>query len=74
MTGEIGSPEWVKAGRASGELRPKDRAIAAKIDDLNAHVPGWHLMRHDNGNPKFNQDGMLLNDDGTRSIFDDVDE
>lgn len=32
------------------------------------------LTKHDNGAPMFNADGMMLDDKGNRSIFDDVDE
>jgi hypothetical protein len=31
-------------------------------------------MKYDNGRPKFAPDGTMMNDQGTRSIFDDVDE
>lgn len=31
-------------------------------------------LKHDNGKPMFNSDGMMLDEKGNRSIFDDVDE
>lgn len=31
-------------------------------------------VAHPNGNPKFSPSGMLLDETGNRSIFDDVDE
>lgn len=31
-------------------------------------------MKHLNGRPKFSLDGTMLDDNGNRSIFDDVDE
>lgn len=36
--------------------------------------PDWQLQRHPNGQRKWADDGTMLNDKGTRSIFDDVDE
>lgn len=32
------------------------------------------LLKHPNGKPMFGEDGTMLNEDGTRSIFDDLDE
>lgn len=31
-------------------------------------------MKHPNGKPMFAKDGMMLDDKGNRSIFDDIDE
>lgn len=49
--------------------------MSDKIADLDQHCPGWRKMTHPNGRPMFNPDtGMMLNDKGNRSIFDDIDE
>lgn len=36
--------------------------------------PAGEKVAHPNGNPKFSPGGMLLDENGDRSIFDDVDE
>lgn len=36
--------------------------------------PNWQESRHPNGQRKWADDGTMLNERGTRSIFDDVDE
>jgi hypothetical protein len=41
---------------------------------LDQDLPGWREMLHENGNPKFAQDGTMLDDKGNRSIFDDLDD
>ena len=51
---------------------PEESLERQRLND--AHVPGWRDMKHSNGEPKYAPDGTLLNGDGTRSIFDDVDE
>lgn len=49
--------------------------IHKKISALDEYTPGWRELCYPNGNPKFSpRTGTMLNDDGTRSIFDDVDE
>lgn len=40
--------------------------------DLDRYCSGWRDMKHTNGAPKFSRDGTMLDDKGTRSIFDDV--
>lgn len=55
----------------------ENQALAArheKIMNLNRHTPGWRDMVYPNGKPKFASDGTMLDEDGNRSIFDDVDE
>ncbi len=48
--------------------------LQAKRDRLDEHTPGWREMTYSNGAPMYSRDGTMLNDRGTRSIFDDVDE
>lgn len=45
-----------------------------KLLRLSAGIPDWRSLRHDNGTAMFALDGTMLNDQGNRSIFDDVDE
>jgi hypothetical protein len=54
------------------QQRAKERAQKiARMDEIH---PGWREQKHKNGNPVWGKHGMLLNDDGTRSVFDDLDE
>lgn len=45
-----------------------------KRRDLDTSVPFWRDMKHPNGKPMFAPDGMMLDEKGNRSIFDDVDD
>lgn len=45
----------------------------SKVEALDEATPGWRDLTHPNGAPMFTADGMLLDDQGGRSIFDDVD-
>lgn len=47
--------------------------FAAMWENEYGTPEGSKLLFYPNGNPMFAPDGMMLNDDGTRSIFDDVD-
>jgi len=40
--------------------------------ELDEYLPGWREMKHENGKPKYAQDGTMLTDRGVRSIFDDL--
>jgi hypothetical protein len=59
-------------------MKPESRLRALarrnKLALLDRDIPGWQGMVHDNGEHKFDDDGTLLDDQGKRSIFDDVDE
>ena len=55
-------------------VEEEDAEITAKIKRLDASTPGWREMTHENGAPKFGGGGMMLDEFGNRSIFDDVDE
>jgi hypothetical protein len=49
--------------------------IAAKLARMDIDMPGWRERKYANGAPMWSSTtGMMLNDRGTRSIFDDVDE
>jgi hypothetical protein len=48
--------------------------VTEHIVDLDRMHPNWREDKHPNGRRKWSDDGMLLNSDGSRSIFDDVDE
>lgn len=49
--------------------------IAAKLTQMDIDMPGWRERKYANGAPMWSSTtGMMLNDRGTRSIFDDVDE
>lgn len=47
--------------------------IAEHIRRLDKIRPDWREMRHPTGEREYADDGTMLNPDGTRSIFDDVD-
>lgn len=47
---------------------------AEKLAWLEENKPYWRSQRYDNGQRIWADDGTLLNERGTRSIFDDVDE
>lgn len=51
---------------------PKELAEKRRRNDK--YNPGWRQQKHANGAPKYHEDGTLLNDQGKRSIFDDVDK
>lgn len=42
-------------------------------EEVRAAYAEQAALKHSNGKPKYAPDGTMLNDDGTRSIFDDVD-
>jgi hypothetical protein len=58
------------ARRWSGKYEKETK----KMRDLDKYSPGWRDTKHGNGQPKFAKDGMMLDEKGNRSIFDDVDE
>jgi len=45
-----------------------------KVIEMDEEVPGWRDIKYENGAPKFSPTGTLLDENGLRSIFDDVDE
>lgn len=47
---------------------------AEKRRDLDQYHPEWRQMKHTNGRPMFSKNGMMLDENGNRSIFDDVDD
>lgn len=47
--------------------------IAERIRLLDRISPDWREMRYPTGERKYADDGTMLNENGTRSIFDDVD-
>lgn len=51
-----------------------DEYFADKIRLLDQHIPGWRDLKHPGGQLKFSPEGTLLDENGDRSIFDDVDE
>jgi hypothetical protein len=54
--------------------RKKYETASRALQCLTKNVPNWRTARHENGTPMYSLDGTLLNDEGDRSIFDDVDE
>lgn len=53
-------------------------ALLNQMSDLSAPEaraiePDYRNLKHPNGAPMFASNGMMLNPDGSRSIFDDVD-
>jgi len=42
--------------------------------ELDEDHPGWREFVYPNGAPMFAPDGMMLDDKGDRSIFDDIDD
>jgi hypothetical protein len=53
---------------------PDDDECAAKRKNLDKYCPNWRDLRYDNDAPMFADTGMMLDEKGNRSIFDDVDE
>lgn len=49
-------------------------AVREKLVRLDECNPNWRELRHENGFPMFSLDGTMLNDEGNRSIFDDIDD
>ncbi len=46
-----------------------------RLAALAEYRPDWRTLKHDNGAPMYSErTGMLLDDRGNRSVFDDVDE
>lgn len=64
------------AALAASKLRELASEIenADKIARLDESTPDWRNLKHENGNAQFSADGTMLDDQGNRSIFDDVDE
>ena len=57
------------------EVHEQERDLAAKLTQMDIDMPGWRERKYANGAPMWSSTtGMMLNDRGTRSIFDDVDE
>jgi hypothetical protein len=54
--------------------KPSDGELAAKRKRMDQNMPGWRDMRYPNGKPVFSADGTMLDEQGGRSVFDDVDE
>lgn len=52
----------------------EERYFAQKIRDNDKYNPGWRNQKHPNGQPAYSPDGTMLDENGNRSIFDDVDE
>ena len=50
------------------------RYLARKRKNNDKYNPGWRDQKHPNGSPRYSPDGTMLDSDGNRSIFDDVDE
>lgn len=48
--------------------------MAQKRARLDKFTPGWREIIYDNGQRMFREDGMMLDDQGNRSVFDDIDE
>ena len=46
---------------------------ASSLAQLDMTTPDWRSLKHPNGAPMFSPTGTLLDDQGNRSIFDDVD-
>jgi hypothetical protein len=55
------------------ELEVMENSFAAMWELEYGSPEGSKLLCYPNGNPMFTPDGMMLDPDGTRSIFDDVD-
>lgn len=51
-----------------------DDETKEKIAQLDRNSPGWRDLKYPNGAPMYSETGMLLDEHGNRSIFDDVDE
>jgi hypothetical protein len=60
-----------RKSRSSGK---KYETLSRALQYLTKNVPNWRTARHENGTPLYSLTGTLLNDEGDRSIFDDVDE
>jgi|SRR5664279_2377191 len=54
------------------EIEQGNMPDAVKIARMDREQPEWRHQKHDNGAPVWGKTGMLLNPDGTRSIFDDL--
>lgn len=57
----------------SAEMDSMESSFAAMWELEYGSPEGSKLLCYPNGNPMFTPDGMMLNPDGTRSVFDDVD-
>ena len=51
-----------------------DDSMVEKVRSLDLNIRNWRNLTYPNGSRMFAKDGTLLNDQGNRSIFDDVDE
>lgn len=68
MVGTQTCPEWAKNSHGAVDDPPNygEATLAAYAEDA--------ARRHPNGKPVFAKDGTMLDENGNRSIFDDVDE
>jgi hypothetical protein len=69
---------WQVHGRDANlrRLRPQHGAVDDPPDygeEVRAAYAEQAALKHPNGKPQYAPDGTMLNDDGTRSIFDDID-
>lgn len=53
---------------------PDEEYYAEKRRDMDELTPNWREMKHENGKPMFASNGKMLDENGNRSIFDDVDD
>lgn len=60
----------VKRDMAKREAKLEEEKREADLESKLAEKE----MKYPNGRPMFREDGMMLDDEGNRSIFDDVDE
>ncbi len=54
-----------------GRMPEESAARQAKNDQF---IPDWRDRKYENGQSMFSADGTMLDEQGNRSIFDDVDE
>lgn len=63
--------------KRANRVRVTERNLSEHISQENAayrEIIRKKMMRYPNGAPMFDKTGMMLDDQGNRSIFDDVDE
>jgi hypothetical protein len=68
-TGELETCDAWKSGHHGAIDEPPDFGQIARV-----HYAEDALMKHPNGAPMFAPDGMMLDENGNRSVFDDVDQ
>lgn len=56
----------------SARRSPEEAKERIRLND--EFDPEWRDKLYDNGAPLYDSDGTILDHDGSRSIFDDVDE